>query len=223
MTTAARRARSERSRATQRRVVAAATELFIRDGYLDTTVTAIAKQAGVAVQTLYLSFGSKDALLAAALDVAIAGDDEPMPILERPWFSQMRDEPDGRQTLAVFVAMAADVVARVEPLYDVVQRASADVQVGDLLERTKRQRRETFAASVQLLVGKAGFGAGLSADRATSVLYALLSEECYRLLVVEEGWSQAEWRDWVERTAAAQLFPGDRDTATSRPRSDADS
>ncbi len=210
MTTAARRARSERSRATQRRVVAAATQLFIRDGYLDTTVTAIAKQAGVAVQTLYLSFGSKDSLLAAALDVAIAGDDEPMPILERPWFSQMRDEADGRQALAVFVAMAADVVARVEPLYDVVQRASADVQVGDLLERTKRQRRETFAASVRLLVGKAGFAPGLSADRATSVLYALLSEECYRLLVVEEDWSQAEWRDWVERTAAAQMFPCDR-------------
>jgi AcrR family transcriptional regulator len=64
------RAQAERTRATRARIIAAATPLFVRDGYLETTMSGIAKAAGVAVQTLYLSFGSKVAVLEAALDVA---------------------------------------------------------------------------------------------------------------------------------------------------------
>ena len=64
------RAQAERTRATRARIIAAATPLFVRDGYLETTMSGIAKAAGVAVQTLYLSFGSKVAVLEAALDAA---------------------------------------------------------------------------------------------------------------------------------------------------------
>lgn len=66
-------------------MIAAASELFVRDGYLQTTMADVARAADVAVQTLYLGFGSKVAVLAAALDVAIAGDDDLVPVLERPW------------------------------------------------------------------------------------------------------------------------------------------
>src|SRR6516225_4017003 len=86
--------RAEKARATRRRIIAAATELFTRDGYLQTTMADIARLADVAVQTLYLSFGSKVAVLTAALDMAIAGDDDPVPVLERPWFARLRAEPD---------------------------------------------------------------------------------------------------------------------------------
>lgn len=210
MTIANRQARKSQARATQRRIVDAATELFVRDGYLQTTVTAIAKHAGVAVQTLYLSFGSKDAILAAALDVAIAGDDEPQPVLERPWVREVRTETGARRALALFVETACEIVARVQPLYSVAQRASADPDLADLLNKTKRRRQETFAAVVAILAEKPGFAAGMSVQRATAVMYVLLSEESYQLLVVEQGWSEPDWREWVLRTAASQLLRGTR-------------
>ena len=71
------RAQAERTRATRSRIVDAATSLFVRDGYLETTMSGIAKAAGVAVQTLYLSFGSKVAVLEAALVAATEGHPPP--------------------------------------------------------------------------------------------------------------------------------------------------
>ena len=206
MTVATRQPRKTQSRPTKRRIVSAASELFVRDGYLQTTVTAIARHAGVAVQTLYLSFGSKDAILAAALDVAIAGDDEPEPVLERQWVVDVAAEKNGRIALALVVDTAGEIVARVQPLYSVVQRASADPELAELLHITKRRRHETFAAVVALLAQKPTFAPGLSVEQATAVLYALASEESYQLLVLEQGWPEQDWREWVTETAAAQLF-----------------
>src|SRR5262245_43340991 len=77
-------AQREKSRATRRRIREAAERLFVRHGYLSTTIEAIAAEAAVAVQTVYFVFGTKHALLAEVLDVATAGDEAPAPIRERP-------------------------------------------------------------------------------------------------------------------------------------------
>ncbi|WP_371786550.1 TetR/AcrR family transcriptional regulator [Streptosporangium subroseum] len=201
-----RASRAERSRETRRRVVAAAGELFVRDGYLQTTMADIARQAGVAVQTLYLSFGSKVAVLVAALDVAIVGDDEPVPVLERPWVARLRDEPDGVAALKVFVEAASQVIDRVYPLYAATRDASADPELAEVLDRNKRLRFVTHGAITRELAAKAGFTPGLSVERATQIVYTLLSQETYGLLVVERGWTVPEWSDWVRRHIQAELF-----------------
>ena len=77
--------RAERARRTRRRIVDAATALFLERGYAGATMRAIAAAAGVAVPTVELGFGTKATLLKAAIDVAIAGDDEPVPVLDRAW------------------------------------------------------------------------------------------------------------------------------------------
>jgi AcrR family transcriptional regulator len=48
-----------------------------------TTIGAIAARAGVSPETVYAAFGNKRSLLAGLLDVAVAGDDAPVPVLER--------------------------------------------------------------------------------------------------------------------------------------------
>src|SRR5437763_16336971 len=99
--------RHARSRATRARIVEAATRVFVRDGYLTTTMAAIAAEAGVAVQSLYLGFGSKLGILSAAFDVAVVGDVEPVPLLERPWVRELAACPDGPRALRLFVAEVA--------------------------------------------------------------------------------------------------------------------
>src|SRR6478735_11478001 len=86
--------RAEKRRLTRRRIVAAAAELFLDQGYGTTTLDQVAIRAGVAVQTVYFHFGNKATLLKEALDEAAVGDDEPVPLMERTWFEQITAEPD---------------------------------------------------------------------------------------------------------------------------------
>jgi len=186
--------------------VAAATEQFLAKGYLQTTMADIARAAEVAVQTLYLTFGSKVAVLSAALDVAIVGDDEPVPVLERPWFSALRAAPDGPTAVAVFVDAASQIIDRVYPLYAVTRDGSTDPELAEVLSENKRLRFVTHSQVARELAAKGGFRSDLTSTRAAEVIYALMSQETYGLLVVEQQWSRLEWADWVGRHLSAELF-----------------
>lgn len=195
-----------RSQATRARIVAAATRLFVRDGYLATTMAAIAAEAGVAVQSLYLRFGSKLGILKAAFDVAVVGDIEPVPLLERPWLRDLTARPDGPGAVRLFVGQVAHLMHRTYALYAVIQSAAAS-ETGELLAEIKRERYAGVRTIATLLSQKPGFDAALSLDRAADVLYALLSEEDYGLLVVERGWSADAWQDWCAGLVSRTLFP----------------
>ena len=201
--------RAERSRRTRQRIVAAATELFVAKGYLQTTMADVARAAEVAVQTLYLTFGSKVAVLSAALDVAIVGDDEPVPVLQRPWFIALRAEPDGRAALAMFVDAASQIIERGYPLYAVTHDGATDPELAEVLVGNKRLRFVTHSQVARELAGKQGYRSDLSPERAAEVIYTLMSQETYGLLVVEHQWSRPDWADWVLRHLQSELFvPG---------------
>src|SRR6266545_4417824 len=86
--------RRPKAQATRRRILDAARGLFVERGYVATTIEAIAAEAGVAVPTVYLAFGTKRALLVELLDIAAVGDEEPVALLERPWVDEIRHDPD---------------------------------------------------------------------------------------------------------------------------------
>lgn len=206
-------AQAERSRQTRSRIVTAATTLFLRDGYVQTTMSAIAEEAGVAYQTLYISFKGKVALLATAFDIAVAGDDEPVPVLDRGWRQQLRDEPDGPRALRVFIDVAQQIIERVHPLYAAMVAASADPDVAAELARNKAMRYQTYTEAMRDIALKPGFNPYLDVERASQILYATASEETYGLLVTENHWSPNEWLRWVTRTNTTELFPPATTTA----------
>lgn len=209
-------AQQARSRETERRIVEAATGLFLRDGYAATTMAAISQQAGVAVQSLYLRFGSKVEILAAALDVAIVGDDEPIPLLERAWTADIATARTGRQAVEVCVAEIRRILQRTHPLYAVLL-ASAAGDTADLLAENKRQRRAGLRAIAGLLAAKPGFAADLTPDKTGDLLYTALSEEAYRLLVVDCDWTPDAWQSWNVETITALLFPTRSRAKLQRP------
>ncbi|GAB5427258.1 MAG: hypothetical protein Devi2KO_07170 [Devosia indica] len=73
------------------RILAAARELFLRQGLRATTMEAIAKSAGMAKPTLYAEYSDKDAVFLAILEQLVADKlesfetelDRPGPLLER--------------------------------------------------------------------------------------------------------------------------------------------
>ncbi|MDQ6710017.1 MAG: TetR/AcrR family transcriptional regulator [Candidatus Dormibacteraeota bacterium] len=198
--------RHERRRATRERVVQAASALFVRDGYLATTMAGIAAEAGVAVQSLYLIFGSKLEILKAALDVAVVGDFDPVPLLEREWARRLAETPDGPEAVRLFISEVKRILGRTYPIYAVVQAAAAG-EPGEILAENKLQRHEGHGVIAQALSRKPGFAQGLSIAGATDMIYGLASEDLYGLLVADRGWSPDKWERWCADILVGILFP----------------
>lgn len=208
-------ARTARANATKARIVRAAHRLFTERGYLYTTMADIAAEAAVAVQTLYLSFGSKAQILSAAFDLSVAGDGEALAVLERPWVSALADEPDLRQAIRLLVAEGAPIIARATPIYLRVQEACADVEVAEVLATLRARRYQTERDLAALLAAKPGFAAGLTADQAGDIVYAVLSEDTYRLFCIDRGWELRQWQAWCLTCLQATLAGPPATTAGS--------
>lgn len=200
--------KAEQAGSTRRRVVQAATTLFLRDGFVTSTMAAIAKEAGVAVQTLYLSFGSKTAILQAAFDTALKGGDEPDGILESDWFRRVIAEADGPSALRLFCSEARHIIARAAPLFDAMRAAAADPEVAEVLAHNKALRWNGYQLVAEALASRKGFAERLSVAEAQVVLYTVISEDSFLLMVTECGWTPERWVDWTTQTCTAQLFPG---------------
>ena len=108
--------RRERTLATRRRMVGAAYRLFCEKGYVATTMEAIAREADVAVPTLYFTFRTKGAILGEALGAAVMGFDEPVGPEDSSWYGEFQAEPDARRALRILVENSTPILRRVGPL-----------------------------------------------------------------------------------------------------------
>lgn len=207
----------KRSIETEARIAEAATTLFCTQGYVDTTMAAIAGAAGVAVQTLYLRHGSKAAILSAALDVAIAGDAEPISLTERGFFPRAVAEEDAAAALSIWAHGARTICDRTHGLYDVIRSAAADPEVAQVLDKSRQDRSAAHRILADALVTRERYNRDVPVQRAADLLYALGTEDSYLLFVVNRGWTPDEWERWVIDTVSAQLLVPS--TATRRRRS----
>lgn len=208
--------RSRQPELTRQRICAAARELFLTKGYDGTTITEVAKQAGVAQQTVYFVYGSKAAVLAAVLDSDIVGDMGPVPLLERPHVRRLDRVRDPRQRLRQVVGAATEVTERLAPLYEIVRGGVTDAEIGQLLDRHEAQRWQSLHHMTATLEGD--LAAGLTVEDATDRLYSLLSHEVFWLLVNRRGWSVSRWRRYVTAEAERQLLALPAAVSRERPR-----
>jgi AcrR family transcriptional regulator len=206
--------REEQAAATRRRILDAAVELFQRPGYAATSVAAVAKAAGVAGQTVYNAFGSKPGLLRAAVDRTLVGDDEPVPLADRPEIRRLQAETDPEAFLRGYAELGRQVLERVGGL---LWQVAAGAAAGDpdllALQRTLADQRRTGTLMVVRRVAELGaLARGLSPERARDRIWALNSVELWRLLTDPEagaGWSGEEYARWVgDAMCAAVLAPG---------------
>lgn len=199
--------RGDRARTTRRRIVLAARDLFLLDGYAATTLQEIADTAGVAVQTVYFHFGNKRTVLKHVVDVAATGDDEPVPLLERPWVARMRGADDAASALEVWAEVSQEIYERIVPVMRVVREAAGSDPDMDAQERTNRQ--QTLAAHGMLaehLAERGALRADLDVVAAAEELFVLFGIDLHVLTTRELGWSVDRWRTWAVTTAAATVL-----------------
>ncbi|WP_431925005.1 TetR/AcrR family transcriptional regulator [Nonomuraea jabiensis] len=198
--------RAQKAKETRRRILAAALELFVQDGYGATNLQDVADKAGVAVQTIYFVFGNKRALLKELVDVTIAGDDEPVATMDRPWYVAALAAETAQDMLRAYVEGTTSVLERVAPIGRVLEAAVAsDPDVAALWSHDVDPRYVVQQGAAKALVGKPGARAEVSVEEAADVLYGLLSPELYLLFVRERGWTRERWERWVGETLRAQL------------------
>lgn len=206
-TTEAGRRREARARDTRMRIIQAGVRLFVDQGYAATTVQAIAHEAGVAPATIYQAFGTKQSILAAALDVTIAGDDAPRAVLDRDWVAQAHREPDPRRQLRLVVEGACRIAARTAPLKEVVRDAAAtEPAARDLLRQDHQRRHRTQEGLVNLLLERRRLRPGIDRRYAVDTFFALVNSSTFELLVVRTGWTETQWQDWLVHLIEAELF-----------------
>jgi AcrR family transcriptional regulator len=186
--------------------VDAAAELFIAEGYTSTKLDQIAARAGVAVQTVYFHFGNKRTVLKEAVDIAAVGDDEPVALLDRPFYRQLAEERDPGRLLALFVQGAKEIFARIAPIMGVVRDAAgADPDMAEQWQTNQQQRAVAYRVIAQHLADDNALQDGMSADDATDILLTLASIEVY-LLLAERGWSPQRWERWITTMLNAALL-----------------
>lgn len=203
-----------RTRLARAAVVAAARRLFVERGYGATTVEAISELADVPLATVYRLFSSKHGILKSLLDVSIVGDDEDVPMADRPQVRSLLAADDPTRQLAGFVAIGAQVNARIAPLYRVVvSAAGSDVDAAELLDALTDQRQRGQRLIARSLARAGALRPGLRERDAADIIHALLSPELYQLLVIDRDWKPARYEAWLTDTLVDQLLPPRRTVA----------
>jgi AcrR family transcriptional regulator len=202
--------RAEQARATRRAIVAAAGELFVRDGYGATTVDALALAAGVSRKTVFTSVGGKLEALKLARDWAIVGDDEPIPMLERPAIKAAYREKDARRVIAAYAATYVASAARVAPIHHVIESAKGlDEGVLALSVEGWQQRRFGMGKFAEHLAELGALRDDLTVDAAADVLWFFNDPENFYKLVVVRGWTHERFETWLRDTLLRQLVRED--------------
>jgi AcrR family transcriptional regulator len=206
------RAGQARTRLARRAVVDAARDLFLERGYVATTIDAISDRSDVPAPTLYRLFSSKLGILHALLDTSIAGDDQPVPMQQRPAVAALSANEDPDELLAGFVAVAVAINARSNDIYRILSSASvSDPAAAELFADYQRQRAEGQGKVARSLARAGALRPGLRGRDAADIIHALMSPELYRLLVIDRGWLPDRYEQWLVSTLADQLIaPGSR-------------
>lgn len=199
--------RQSQARATRLAVIEAGAQLFISRGYVGTSMDDIAAAASVSRATVFTCVGGKAAILKSAYDVAIVGDDEPIPLPQRPWAVAVRNEPDPERMIEAYAGLITQVSGRVAPIYEAMRgAAAADAEVRALWEVIRLERRGGAGGFVGFVVAREALRPGLERKSAADIVWVLNDPALYHLLVHEQGWSPGQFQVWLGETMKSQLL-----------------
>lgn len=203
--------REQSARRTRRAIVMAAQELFTAHGYAATSLADIAAAAGVARPTAFAAFGSKPALLRQVLDQALAGDDEPIPVAQRPWFQPVWEAPTPAAVLDAYAGVCTLISSRAARIFEVVRRAADEApEIAELWDTLQRNRRAGARMVAEHAASLGPLATGLDIDHATDILWIFNDPAHYDTLVSRRSWPEPDYTSWLSSQIRHALLSGDR-------------
>lgn len=199
--------RRQQAADTRRDILAAAQRRFEHDGYVATTMAAVAKDADVALKTVYLAFETKGGLLRALWHLLLRGDDDRTPVGGRQWYQEVLDESDPERKLRLNARNARMVKQRAGSLLAVIASAAPlDDDTATLWRTIQREFYDNQEAIVESLDARSALAPGLDVRRATDILWTLNHPHLWGLLVRERGWTPEQFEQWFGDACCTQLL-----------------
>jgi AcrR family transcriptional regulator len=193
--------RAARKADTEQRILDAATELFVSDGYAATALTAVAREAGVGDRTVYVRFGTKAALLKRAVDVAIVGDTAPVDVQGREWFQRGLTAPTLDERVDAMASGGAGLMHRAGPLMAVAREAEATELV---IAAAAQAGREATLASYRMwwerLRSDGLIGTEIDLEWVIATSSLLGHADTYQLMTQTLRWDIDTYQRWLART-----------------------
>jgi AcrR family transcriptional regulator len=191
---------------TQTQILGAAQRLFVERGYEGTSIDAVAKEAGVAPETIYSIFGNKRAILSRVVDVAVVGDNDPIPLLARSYIKEVEAETDQRRQIEMFAQRIQIIMSHVAPLFDVMRSAAkTEPEIDATLKKYLNGRIQGMNYFFDCV--RANGALRMDKQIAVETLWTLTSAEVYSLLIRDRGWSAREYEHWLAATLIRLLLP----------------
>jgi AcrR family transcriptional regulator len=151
----------------------------------------VAREAGVATETVYAHFSSKTGLFQRAMDVAVVGDDGPLALADRPEFAAMA-QGTRAERIAAAAMLQTQINQRTSGFAKALREAApTDEVIAKMLKDTRERSREDTATGAEAVMSRK------PTRRERDGLCAVLSVEVYLLLVEESGWSIGEYKAWI--------------------------
>ncbi|OBF73472.1 TetR family transcriptional regulator [Mycobacterium sp. 852002-51613_SCH5001154] len=186
-------------------VLVAARRRFLAQGYAVTTIAEIARDAGVSVETVYKAFTTKAGLLKALFDVSVAGDDQPIPMVERDVIQNVANAAEAADKLRLYAKHLASSMPRSAPVQLLARDGAASSP--DAAEVWKQIRGETLTGMTMFASDLTRTGQlRVSPREARDVLWTYHAPELYELLVLERGWSATRYGKFIAQALTDALL-----------------
>ena len=190
-------------------VLSAAHTLFLKKGWVQTTISEIASGAGVSAETVYSNFGSKSALLQELVARTVRGNSPDTPLIDQEAPRLIAGENDQARQVKLFCEDITKVLARVAPLMDVVRMAAAtDPVIAKLYSEFHRGRRKNLEWFAGALLRNGPLRDGMDAKAAGLIIWRLASPDLFLLVRRVEGASLRTYTDWLAACLKLQLLDG---------------
>jgi AcrR family transcriptional regulator len=209
--------RQRQAAETRGQIVRAARHLFVASGYAGTTVEAIAAEAGVAVATVYKTFGTKAAVARELNDLI----DEEASVVG--FAEDIATQTDPTQLIKLTVAQnrslhehCGDIIAAVR------SGAAVDATLADVVREGDQRHDDGMRWVISKLQAADALRAGLTTTHAVGLLSTLCSTEAFADLTTRHGWTIDQCETWTT-TALCQLLlapprlPAEADAASHNP------
>ena len=197
--------RDEQAARTRERVLDAAGELFLDQGYARTTMQGIADRAGVARDTVHAVFGGKARVLTALIDQRLVPDGAVANITETTGARAIRDETDPRKQIELFAQWISEISTRLRPVFEILRTASAvEPEMADVFTEMDRFRMQNMQVYAKWFAARGPLR--VTTRKAGEIIWALASPDVARMLCDELGWSQARHAGWLADTLARTLL-----------------
>jgi len=194
---------------TRRQILEAAYKLFIEHGYAGATIEAIAKEAGVALKTVYAVFKNKWKILVTLLNNSSSNSgEENIPMHESAAPKAVAQERDQRRQLQMFAQVIANNMGGAAYISEIMQvAAKTEADVNKMVQDLNKQMWQHMAVAVQQIVTNGPLQEEMDAARATDIVWTLTSPEVFLLLTRDCGWSKEKYAEWLADTLTRALLP----------------